>query len=71
MAVPSMLIVAPSGSEKLTTSLGTPSLFWQALMFSGSVAFELQVLKANSITGRNALKKFIGLVPVSSRTAAP
>jgi hypothetical protein len=48
MAVPSMLIVAPSGSTNEATGRDTPSFSCATSMVTGSVALELDVEKATS-----------------------
>ena len=60
MAVPSMLMVAPSGSTKEDTSREQPSFSWQFFMLIGKVAAEEQVVKAISIASVMPLKNFTG-----------
>jgi len=59
-AVPSMLMVAPSGSVKEDILLETPLLFSTALMVRGRVADEEEVEKAVSRGVVTALKCFSG-----------
>ena len=68
MAVPSMLIVAPSGSTKEVTSLSAPS-FSEHSMFRGSVPTEEAEEKAIMIAGIMPLKNLIGLSPPIVLTA--
>jgi hypothetical protein len=60
IAVPSMLIVAPSGIVKEATERSTPSLSSTVRRFTGRVALLLAVLKATLIGARNLRKKASG-----------
>ena len=60
IAVPSMLIVAPSGITNEAMELLTPKRFSTVLSTTGIEALLLAVLKANNIAGCNFLKKVIG-----------
>ena len=59
IAVPSMLIVAPSGIVNEEIFLLTPSSS-NLLMFIGTVAFDDEVEKANPNTGKNFFKNLNG-----------
>ena len=61
IAVPSMLMVAPSGIVKEATELLTPWCFSTVSIVTGSVAFELAVLKAIIAAGRMFSKNLNGL----------
>ncbi|CJC49395.1 Uncharacterised protein [Streptococcus pneumoniae] len=57
MAVPSILIVAPSGCTNELIAFGTPSLSCAVFIANGSDALELDVLNPIAITGPKCLKK--------------
>ena len=59
MAVPSMLMVAPSGIVNEETSRETPNSV-SFSMFRGIVAFDVEDENAKNITGTNFLKNLIG-----------
>lgn len=59
MAVPSILIVAPSGCTKELIAFGTPSFSYAVFIANGRDALELDVLNPIAITGSKCLKKRI------------
>src|SRR5699024_9508555 len=61
-AVPSILMVDPSGRTKLLTFLGTPRFSSVLLMVTGSVPELLVVLKATKLAGAIPLKNFSGFI---------
>ena len=61
MAVPSMLMVAPSGMVNDATRLSTPIFFSSVSMLSGMVALLELVENANAMTGQNLRRKWKGL----------
>ena len=65
MAVPSMLMVAPRGTEKPATLLLTPSRFSTVRKVMGSVAPEEAVENAKAQTRRIFCSRIAGLKPVS------
>ena len=62
MAVPSMLIVAPSGRIKEAISLEVPSFSVHSMLI-GSVPTDEALENANMIAGSISLKKVRGLIP--------
>ena len=56
IAVPSILIVAPSGTTKEVTGLDTPRSCSVTFIAVGNVALLLDVLNATAITGKYFLK---------------
>ena len=70
MAVPSMLIVAPSGRTNALISGSAPILL-QHSMFSGSVALEDVVVNAQIMAGARPLKNLSGFMPDRKRTDRP
>ena len=69
MAVPSILMVAPSGRTKEATSLSAPS-FSVHSRFRGSVPTEEAEENAMMIAGIMPLKKVRGLMPPRTLTEA-
>ena len=69
-AVPFMFMVAPSGSTNPATSRGTPNPSSAVRMVVGSVAFELEVLKAVSMSERARRKSSVGRIPASTRATS-
>ena len=67
IAVPSMLIVAPSGTENEATESPTPSRFLTVASVSGRVAPLDAVLNANINTARILVRKPIGLSRANRR----
>ena len=65
---PSMLIVAPRGSEKLASSLWILSLSWAVLIVTGSVAALLRVMNAMSMGSRIRLSTSNGLCRVTAQS---
>ena len=61
IAVPSILIVAPSGMVKDAIFLETPILRQSVSMLSGTTAALIDVVKANVMTGKNFLINRKGL----------
>ena len=70
MAVPSMLIVEPSGRTKELISGSAPSAL-QHSMLTGSVAAEEVVVKAVIMAGKMPLKNFTTLILARKRTDRP
>ena len=66
MAVPSILMVAPSGIVKDEIFLDTPIFFASVSMDSGIVALDVAVENANAITGKKFLMNLIGFSPVNT-----
>lgn len=64
IAVPSILMVAPSGTVKEEIFLDTPIFFANVSIDNGIVALDVAVEKANAITGKKFLIKIIGFKPV-------
>ena len=61
IAVPSMLMVAPSGMVNELTRRLTPMRFSRVVMFIGIVALEVAVENAKAITGKNLRTNVKGL----------
>ena len=70
IAVPSMLIVAPSGCTNQAISGLTPIFFVQ-FMETGKAAFELEALNPSVIAGIKPLKNLAGLYFPRNFTVAP
>ena len=70
IAVPSMLIVAPSGTVKDATVFETPSLSTRVSSVTGMVALLLEVLKANTGTALYRRRKPSGLRPASPHSSS-
>ena len=70
-AVPFMLSVAPSGITKPATSRGTPNSSWAVRSVVGSVALELEVENAVTMSSRARRKKTPGRTPASTRARSP
>ena len=66
IAVPSMLIVAPSGIVNDATELLAPNFLVAVSSVIGMVALELDVLKANKHVCFIFAKKVVGFKPVKS-----
>ena len=66
MAVPSILIVAPSGTEKPATLLLTPNRFSMVRKVMGNVAPDDAVEKAKAQTLRIFCNRMTGLRPVKT-----
>ena len=62
-AVPSMLMVQPSGSTNEVTSRDSPSFSWQFFILTGSAAAEEQVVKASIMASDMPRKNFTGFTP--------
>ena len=70
-AVPFMFMVAPSGSTKPATSRDTPKPLCAVSIVVGSVAFELEVENAVSMSVRARRKNSPGRMPASRRASEP
>ena len=66
MAVPSMLIVAPSGIVKAAVDLSMPRRSSAVRSEIGIVALDDAVLNAKICTARNFLRKISGFNPLNS-----
>ena len=65
IAVPSILIVAPSGMVKDEIFLETPIFFASVSIDNGIVALDVAVENANAITGKKFLMNLNGFSPVN------